>query len=210
GAVTVVGTSKGVASLEVVGKLTLDPARAMPKTALFRIASMTKPITAVGVMILADEGKLAVTDPVEKHLPAFKGQMLVADRGKDKLVLKRPARPITLRALLPPPPGMNSYPPGLADLYVKRSHTLAEATLALSQRPLDFEPGSRWAYSNPGIDTLGRVIEVVSGERYQTFLAKRVFEPLGMKDTTFRPTKKRARRVAGLYRLDGRQLLLAP
>src|SRR5262245_23172058 len=67
GAVTVVGTSKGVASLEVVGKLTLDPARAMPKTALFRIASMTKPITAVGIMILADEGKLAVTDPVEKH-----------------------------------------------------------------------------------------------------------------------------------------------
>src|SRR5262249_58240415 len=76
---------------------------------------------------------------------------------------------------------------------------LAEATLAVAQRPLDFEPGSRWAYCNSGIDTLGRVIEVVSGESYEKFLARRIFEPLGMKDTTFYPGKEQLPRLAGLY-----------
>src|SRR5207249_6259834 len=75
GAVTVVGTSRGIVSHEAVGSLTLDPNKEMPKDALFRIASMTKPITAIGIMILADEGKLSVEDPVEKYLPEFRGQM---------------------------------------------------------------------------------------------------------------------------------------
>jgi CubicO group peptidase (beta-lactamase class C family) len=216
GAVTVVGTKDGVAHMEAVGNLRLDPERTMPKEALFRIASMTKPITAAAIMILADEGKLAVTDAVEKHLPEFKGQMLVAERTADRLTLKKPARPITLRDLLTHTSGLPFYPPGLGDLYVKRDRSLAEAVLAVSQRPLDFEPGTRWAYCNSGIDTLGRVIEVVSGKSYETFLSDRIFKPLGMKDTTFRPTKTQMNRVAGLYsRKDGklismRNFLLGP
>src|SRR5262245_34153137 len=89
GAVTVVGTSKGVAQIDAVGQLTLEPANPMPKDGLFRIASMTKPMTAAGIMILAEEGKFDVNDPVEKHLPEFKGQMLVEERGKDRLTLKK-------------------------------------------------------------------------------------------------------------------------
>ena len=133
---------------------------------LFRIASMTKPITAIGIMMLADEGKLAVDDPVEKHLPEFRGQMLVAGAVRaTTITLKKPPRPITLRDLLTHTSGLpGTPPPGLADLYAKRNHTLAEAVMAYSQRPLDFEPGSRWAYCNAGIDTLGRIIEVVSGQ----------------------------------------------
>src|SRR5439155_7494509 len=129
--------------------------------------------TAIGIMMLADEGKLKVEDPVEKYLPEFRGQMLVAEQAKDKgtVTLKKPARPITLRDLLTHTSGLpGGMPPGLADLYTKRSRTLAEGVIAFSQRPLDFEPGSKWAYCNAGIDTLGRVIEVVSGQSYEDFL----------------------------------------
>jgi CubicO group peptidase (beta-lactamase class C family) len=183
----------------------------MPKDALFRIASMTKPITAVGILILADEGKLSVDDRVEKHLPEFRGQMLVAERGADRLVLTKPKRPITLRDLLTHTSGLpGGMPAGLADLYVKRNHTLAEAVMAFSQRPLDFEPGSQWAYCNAGIDTLGRVIEVVSGQGYEDFLRKRVFAPLGMADTTFYPTAEQLKRAAVTYNKKDGKLVAAP
>src|SRR5260370_33757485 len=108
GAVTVVGRKDAIVSYEAVGNLDAESGKAMPKDALFRIASMTKPITAVGIMILADEGKLSVDDPVEKHLPEFKGQMLAAGRSSDSLYLKKPTRPITLRDLLT----HTSGPPG--------------------------------------------------------------------------------------------------
>jgi CubicO group peptidase (beta-lactamase class C family) len=209
GAVTVVGNAKGTLSIEAVGQLRLD-GPAMPKDALFRIASMTKPITAVGIMILADEGKLSVDDRVEKHLPEFRGQMLVAERGTDRLVLKKPARPITLRDLLTHTSGLPNYPPGLGSVYTKRDRSLAEAVLAVSQSPLMFEPGSRWSYCNTGIDTLGRVIEVVSGQSYEKFLAARVFEPLGMRDTTFRPSAEQLKRLAGMYGTKDGKLVANP
>jgi CubicO group peptidase (beta-lactamase class C family) len=210
GAVTVVGTSKGIASLEAVGSRVLDPRQEMTKDALFRIASMTKPITAVGILILADEKKLSVDDPVEKHLPEFRGQWLVAERGKDRLLLKKPARPITLHDLLTHTSGLPGYPAGLSDLYTRRDRNLAESTLAVSQQPLEFEPGSRWAYCNSGIDTLGRVIEVVSGQTYETFLARRIFEPLGMKTTTFQPTKEQLEHLAALYATKDGKLIATP
>jgi CubicO group peptidase (beta-lactamase class C family) len=210
GAVTVVGNRKGIAGLEATGKLRLDPVEPMPKDALFRIASMTKPITAAGILILADEGKLKVTDVVEKYLSEFRGQMMVAERGPERLVLKKPARPITLHDLLTHTSGLPGYPPGLGDLYSKRNRSLSEATLAVSQRPLEFEPGSRWSYSNSGIDTLGRIIEVVSGKDYETFLAERIFTPLRMKDTTFRPGKEQLRRLAGLYGSKDGKLVATP
>src|SRR5689334_14517925 len=199
GAVTVVGNAKGTLSLEAVGELRLG-GPAMPKDALFRIASMTKPITAVGIMILADEGKLAVDDPVEKHLPEFRGQMLVAERSGETTTLKKPARPIRLRDLLTHTSGMPGMPPaGLAELYARRDHTLAEAVMAYSQRPLDFEPGSKWSYCNVGSDTLGRVIEAVSGQSYESFLKTRLFDPLGMVDTIFYPSPEQLRRAAVTY-----------
>lgn len=210
GAVTVVGNSQGIASLEAVGNRRLGPAEPMTKTDLFRIASMTKPITAVGIMVLAGEGKLKVTDAVEKYLPEFRGQWLIAERDPDRLVLKKPARPITLHDLLTHTSGLPGYPPGLRDLYRQRDRTLAEATLAVSQRPLEFEPGSRWSYCNSGIDTLGRIIEVVSGKDYETFLSERIFTPLRMKDTTFRPNKVQLRRNAALYGSKDGKLVPTP
>jgi CubicO group peptidase (beta-lactamase class C family) len=211
GAVTVVGRASGIVALDAVGYRDLEAKDPMKPDALFRVASMTKPVTAIGVMILADRGKLSVEDPVEKHLPEFKGQMLVAARDKDTLTLKKPPRPITLRDLLTHTSGLPSgYPPGLADVYPRRHVTLAEAIFAQSQRPLDFAPGEKWSYCNAGLDTLGRVIEVVSGESYGVFLQKNVFDPLGMTDTTFYPTPVQLARAAVLYdKKDGKLVPVA-
>lgn len=200
GAVTLVGTRDQILCLEAVGKRDLRDDHPQRPDTLFRIASMTKPITAIGLMMLADEGKLAIDDPVEKHLPEFRGQKLVASQTADLVTLKKPARPISLRDLLTHTSGLPGSPPtGLSDLYSRRNHTLAEAVMAFSQRPLDFEPGSKWSYCNTGIDTLGRVIEAVSGQRYEAFLQERLFAPLGMVDTTFYPTDEQLRRSAVTY-----------
>ena len=205
GGITVVGTSKGIVCQEAVGKLNLESGSPLPKDALFRIASMTKPITAIGIMQLVEQGKLSVDDPVEKHLPEFKGQMLITEKSGDSVTLKKPSRPIQIRDLLTHTSGLSSFPAGLQDSYSRRDHTLAEEIMAMSQRPLDFEPGTKWSYCNAGIDTLGRIIEVVSHQRYEDYLAEHVFQPLGMKDTTFYPTPDQMQRSATLYdRKDGK------
>lgn len=199
GAVCVVGRKEGIVHESAVGLRDIAAKAPMQKDTIFRIASMTKPITAIGIMILADEGKLSPDDDVAKHLPEFTGQMLLAERGKETVTLKRPSRPIKLRDLMTHTSGLANYPAGVGDVYVKRNRTLAETTLAVALQPLQFEPGTKWSYSNPGIDTLGRVIEVLSGEGYEGFMQKRVFDPLGMTDTTFYPTKEQFARTAVTY-----------
>lgn len=211
GAVTVVGRKGGVIHHDAVGFRDLAAKDPMRADSLFRIASMTKPITAIGIMILADEGKLSPEDDVAKYLPEFTNQMLVAERTADTLNLKKPSRPIKLRDLLTHTSGLQgNYPTGLSDVYQKRNRTLAETTLVIAQRPLEFEPGTKWSYCNPGIDTLGRVIEVVSGKSYEAFLKERVFDPLGMVDTTFYPNAAQAKRLAVTYGKDKDGKLIPP
>ncbi|MCX7701440.1 MAG: beta-lactamase family protein, partial [Gemmataceae bacterium] len=211
GAVTVVGQRRGIVNLETVGWRDLNERAPMQRETLFRIASMTKPITAIGIMILVDDGKLRIDDPVERHLPEFADPWMVAERLPDRLVLRRPRRPITIKDLLTHTSGLPSgMPVGLADLYRRRDRTLAEAVMAISQRPLEFEPGSRWSYSNAGIDVLGRIIEVASGQRYEDFLQTRLFDPLGMRDTTFYPTLEQTKRLATTYELRDGQLRANP
>ncbi len=210
GAVTAVGSKDGVAHLEAVGLQKVETKQPMPKDALFRIASMTKPITAIGIMIQQEDGKLSVDDPVEKHLPEFRGQRIVASREGNTVTLKKPSRLITIRDLLTHTSGLpGGFPPGLADLYATRQRTLAEAVLVSSQQPLDFEPGSKWAYCNAGIDTLGRIIEVTSGQSFEEFMAARVFRPLGMNDTACFPTEQQTPRIAGLYDSKNGELIAA-
>ena len=200
GAVAVTGTAAGTTATAVVGKASLETGRPMTADTPFAIASMTKPVTAVAVLSLADAGKLTVDDPVEKHLPEFKGQMLVTARGKDTLTLGKPARPVTLRDLLTHTGGLaGTYGPGLPDVYTRRPYTLKETTLAVSQKPLEFAPGSKWSYCNPGIDTLGRVVEVASGTSFADYCQKTVFDPLGMTATTFHPSAEVVARMAVTY-----------
>jgi CubicO group peptidase (beta-lactamase class C family) len=191
GAVTLVGRSAGVVHHEAVGFRDLAAHDPLLKDTLFRIASMTKPITAVAVMILADEGKLSPDDDLAKHLPAFADLTLAGGA--------RPARPVKLRDLLTHTSGLANYPAALGDVYGKRDKTLAETTAAVARLPLTFEPGTKWSYSNPGIDTLGRVVEVVSGKSFEAFVKERVFDPLAMTDTRFYPTPADMKRVALTY-----------
>lgn len=202
GVVTLVAHKGEVASLEAVGWADLEAKKPIRPDSLFWIASMTKPITATAVLMLQDEGKLSVNDLVEKHLPEFKNQWLTDSRTNDTLVLRRSPRPITLRDLL-------THTSGLADVAAPRPNcSLAELVMAYSQQPLKFAPGSRWEYCNSGMNTLGRIVEVVSGESFDDFLQERVFKPLGMKDTTFWPTASQLRRLAKSYQpgQDGKGL----
>jgi len=211
GIVTLVGRRGTVAHLEAVGFRDLESGDPMTTDTIFRIASMTKPVTAIAIEMLEEEGKLSIEDPVEKHLPEFKGQALVKSKTPTETVLVRPPRPVTLRDFLTHTSGLpGGPPPGLSDLYEKRNRTLAEAVLAYSQMPLGFEPGTKWSYCNTGLDTLGRVVEVVSGQSYESFLHERLFAPLGMRDTFFYPTPEQLKRVAKVYKKSGEGLAFTP
>jgi CubicO group peptidase (beta-lactamase class C family) len=196
GAVMLVGHKGEIASLETVGLADLGAKKSMAADSLFWIASMTKPITAVAVLMLQDEGKLSIEDPVEKYLPEFKGIQMRAKDDKGSPTLVAPPRAITLRDLL-------THTAGLTDPGDLSSPTLAlEARVKIyAKGPLQFEPGSRWAYSNPGINTLGRIVEVVSGTPFDRFLQERLFDPLGMKGATFYPTREMLPRIAKSYKV---------
>lgn len=209
GAVTLVWKDNQLLSHEAVGFQDLETKTPMQKDSLFWIASMTKPITAFAVMMLQDEGKLSIDEPVSKYLPEFKGQMLIKEKSDAQTVLVKPARAITTKDLLTHTSGLVSNSPLDADAIDVL--TLKEAVITYALSPLQFEPGSKWSYCNPGINTLGRIIEVVSGEEYARFLEKRLFNPLHMKDTTFWPSKSELKRLATSYKptADGKGLEVA-
>ncbi len=194
GAVVLVANKDKVLSLEAVGAADIMEQRPMLVDMIFWIASMSKPITAAGLMMLVDEGKVNLDDPVEKYLPEFKNIMVM---GPDK-TLQKPATKITVRQLLTHTSGMpfssKKETPTLDKL------TLKEAVESYVETPLHSEPGTKHQYSNAGINTAGRIIEVVSGMPYEDFMDKRVFIPLGMKDTTFWPSEAQLKRLAKAYR----------
>ncbi len=197
GAVTLVAGKEKVLSLEAVGYADVAAKKPMRTDCLFWIASMSKPITATALMMLVDEGKVCVDDPVEKYLPEFNGQQVAVERA-DGYMLRRPKHPILVRNVL-------SHTSGLPFSSPKEHPTLdmlplSEAVASYAKLPLQFEPDGKYQYSNAGINTAGRIIEVVSNMPYEKFLAKRLFIPLGMKDTSFRPNKEQLKRLAKSYR----------
>lgn len=210
GVVTVVGNKDGLVDVQVLGLADVEEKLPMRRDTIFRIASMTKPITSLAVMQLVEQGKVKLDDAVENYLPEFKGQLLTASKEGDTVMLKKPTRPVAVKDLLTHTSGLANFPPGLADVYQKRNRTLAETTIAISQLPLVFEPGSKWSYSNPGIDTLGRIVEVVSGMAYDTYLARNIFEPLGMFDTTPYPSAEQLKRLAVTYGKEDGKLVARP
>ncbi|MGC4004941.1 MAG: serine hydrolase domain-containing protein [Pirellulales bacterium] len=165
---------------------------------MFWIASQTKPMTAVAVLMLVDEGKIALDDPLEKYLPEFKGQLMVVEKDGEHTLLKKPARSPTIRNALSHLSGM----PFKSDAEVPTLDglPLAAAVRTYAMTPLQWEPGSKYQYSNAGINSAARVIEVVTKQPYEEFMQKRLFDPLGMTETTFRPTEAQAARVAKSYR----------
>ena len=198
GAVTLVATRDKVLDVSAVGYADVGAKKAMAPDALFWIASMSKPITAAALMILVDQGKVKVDDPVEKYLPEFKGQMVVAEKDESHILLRKPKHPILVRNILTHTSGL--APHSTIEVPTLDLFPLATRVRSYAAAPLQFEPDSAYLYSNAGINTAGRIIEVVSGQKYEDFLETRIFKPLGMKDTTFWPTPEQIARLAKSYR----------
>lgn len=188
GVVTLVANKDKVLDLEAAGYASLANKTPMRKDAVFWIASMSKSLTGTALMMLVDEGKVSLDDPVEKHLPEFKGQQIKDADG----ILHAPKHPITVREVM-------CHTSGLVlanEKGLKKTQSLQENVALFASHPLRQEPGTKYEYNNCGIDTGGRIIEVVSGMRYADFMQKRLFDPLGMKDTTFWPNEEQASRLA--------------
>lgn len=182
GAVTVVVRGEKIVHLEAVGFANAQTQSPLTTDAVFSIASMTKPVAAVAALILCDEGKLTLDEPIAKHLPEF-------SRG--------PSAKITLRHLLTHTSGLSGNQQNVG--------TLAETVQAIAKRPLLFEPGADWVYS-PGISVAGRLVEVVSGQPFEIFLAERILQPLGMHETTFTLSAEQEARLAQLHKQTGKSL----
>jgi CubicO group peptidase (beta-lactamase class C family)/glyoxylase-like metal-dependent hydrolase (beta-lactamase superfamily II) len=186
GAVTLVATQDRVIHLDASGNAVLNNEEAMQSDAIFWIASMSKPILAALLLMLQDDGLLSVDDPVEKYLPEFKG--LKTRDGK-------PAK-VTIRHLLTHTSGMGEITADQA----RACKTLASVMPLYVAKPVGCTPGSKWVYCQSGINTGGRIAEVITGEPLEKLLQRRLFGPLGMKDTTFYLTEKQLPRLAKSYR----------
>ncbi len=197
GVVTLVARHGHAASLEAVGYQDLESKTPMRTDTVFRLASVTKPVTCAGIMILVDEGRLSLIDPAEKYLPEFKGLKLnpCGTLAGYNCALLTPSRPVNILDLMTHTSGL----PGTAPGGDAPPNTLAERVAAVSRATLLFEPGTAWNYSNIGIAALGRIIEIVTGQPYDRFLDERIFRPLEMKDTFFFVPPDRANRVASVY-----------
>ena len=218
GAVTIVGRRGKVAYHVAQGMADLDSKQALTTGSMFRIASMTKPIVGVAIMTLVEEGKLHLSDPIERYIPQFKNMKVAvpaAGEGSSsaKYTTEPARRAITIKDLLTHVSGLGSGPISQGDIERvgrKEGETLADYIPRLGSTVLEFQPGSRWAYSpGAGFETLGRIVEIASGERLDRYLRARIFDPLAMKDITFWPTDAQWPRVATFYRAEGGRLVKA-
>jgi CubicO group peptidase (beta-lactamase class C family) len=219
GAVGLVARKGRIAYFEGVGLMDRETATPMRKDAIFRIASMSKPVTGVAIMMLMEEGKLRLNDPVSRFIPGFKDmKVAVLKNPSAPLPAAAPGQPapmpdyytvpasreITIRDLLTHTSGLESGNLGnrIGGRLAPRDTTknLAQYVPTLTQVPLDFQPGSQWTYSLlAGMETLSRIVEIASGQPYDQFLKQRLFDPLGMKDTTFVPADAVKPRIATIY-----------
>ena len=212
GTVILVARHGHIVQLEAQGSMDLESRTAMRKDSIFRIASMTKPITSVAVMMLMEEGKYLLTDPISKFIPEFKNPKVLvvnhpgSDRAASSLV---PAnREITIRDLLTQSAGLaTTTSVALHDELQKfqketpADETIADYTKRLARLPLNNQPGSAWEYG-PATTVLGNLVEVVSGQPFDRFLAERIFKPLEMNDTFFYVPDEKLNRLVTLY--DGK------
>jgi CubicO group peptidase (beta-lactamase class C family) len=227
GAVTLVARKGRVAHLEAHGLMDIESKKPMPKDAIFRIASMSKVVTGTAIMMLVEEGKIRLTDPVSKFIPEFRGQKVAvalpggrggaAAGGRGAAPAGAPAAPqfytvpaereITIRDLLSHVSGLGSGTLSNSDLARvarKDNENLAAYIPRLGTTALEFQPGSRWAYSpGAGFETLGRIVEIASGQPFDQFLRQRIFDPLGMKDIFFFADADHAPRQVTLYQRSG-------
>jgi CubicO group peptidase (beta-lactamase class C family) len=208
GAVTLVIRHGKIGWFKAQGMMDREAAKAMPTDAMFRICSMTKPITTVAAMMLYEEGKFLLDDPVSKYLPEFKNAKVRVKPATGDPYTIPASKEITIRDLMRHTSGITyQWNEDLGPMYEKANvasgllqydGTIGESVTQLAAIPLLFNPGDKFEYSL-GVDVLGRLVEVVSGKPLDEFFRTRIFEPLGMKDTYFFPPDNKAARVATAY-----------
>jgi CubicO group peptidase (beta-lactamase class C family) len=191
GTVTIVARQGKVVHFEAQGYMDAENKIPMRKDALFRIASMTKPITSVALMMLWEEGKFQLSDPVEKYLPEFKNQKVsttsdASNRTGQLVPVKHPA---TIREMLTHTAGLaNSYLGNVAfvdeETAVRNDDTTETLIKRIAALPLNYQPGEAWQYS-PATDVVGRLVEVISGQPLDKYMQEKIFNPLDMHDTHF-------------------------
>ncbi len=197
GAVTLLADRDGIISLEAIGWADVQNKRPMQTDSMFWIASQTKPMTATVLMMLVDEGRLTLDDTVEKYLGEFAGQMFVAERDENHILLKKPRHPITLRNVLSHTSGLQFSSP--LEQPTLDALPLRDAVRSYAMTPLQFEPDSDYLYSNEGTNTAARIAEVITGTPFAQLMQQRLLDPLGMNDTTFWPNAEQINRLAKLY-----------
>jgi CubicO group peptidase (beta-lactamase class C family) len=198
GAVALVATKDRILSLDAIGWADLATQKPMTPDSLFWIASMTKPMTATALMMLVDAGQVRIEDSVEKYLPEFKGQMVIAEKDDDHVLLKKPQHPITVREVLSHTSGLPFSFPIEGPPFDRMP--LADRVRVYAMAPLQSEPGAKYCYSNAGTNTAARILEVVSGTPYPVFMDRNLLGPLRMSETTFWPSKEQLKRFAAIYR----------
>jgi len=209
GAVIAVARHGKVVMVEALGEMEAGSGRVMKPDAIVRIYSMTKPITTVAAMILVDEGKIGLDDPVSKYLPEFKNVHVLAGKADSDETVEAKRAP-TIRDLMRHTAGLTYGNFGnraieeqykKAGIFTTPGDSLQDTIVKLARLPLRFQPGTRWHYS-ASVDVLGRVVEVASGKPLDEFFAERIFKPLDMKDTGFFVPQDKLDRFAAVHGLD--------
>jgi CubicO group peptidase (beta-lactamase class C family) len=208
GAVTLVVRRGHVAWFRAQGMVDREANKPMRPDTMFRICSMTKPITSVAVMMLYEEGHFLLGDPISKYLPEFKTMKVLVKPSSGEPYTIPATKEITIRDLLRHTSGLTyDANPDLGPYYhdakvatglLQYDGTIEDNVKHLAAQPLLFNPGDRWEYSL-GVDVLGRLVEVISGKPLDEFFRTRIFEPLGMKDTYFYLPDNKVERLATAY-----------
>lgn len=211
GALTLVARRGEIAHFSPVGEMDAERGKAMAEDTIFRIYSMSKPITSVALMMLYEEGRFQLDEPVHHFIPEWKDLGVWVGGAYPDFVTRRPDRDMTVRDLLSHQSGLtygfhmrNSVDSAYRRLKVMDradddpAHTLAHSAKLLADLPLVFSPGEQWNYSI-ATDVCGYLVEVISGQRFDQFVAERIFDPLGMVDSGFHVPDEKLERFAACY-----------
>ena len=208
GAVALIARRGKIVYFESVGQMDIEKQIPMSRNAIFRIASQTKAIVSVGIMMLQEEGKLLISDPVGDYIPEFEQTKVAVPKEDGGYIVEKAKRPITIRDLLTHTAGIG-YGDGVAsDIWEKegiqgwyfahRNEPVLETVKRMGQLPFDAQPGEKYVYGY-NTDILGALIEVVSGQTLEVYLQKQILNPLGMKDTHFYLPQNKVKRLATVY-----------
>lgn len=182
----------------ITGFADVEAQKPMTEDNYFWVASMTKMFAGASIMMLVDEGKLSLDDPVTKHIPQLSKWMVIEEKDDSHILLKPPTTPVTIRHILSHTSGLTGSSE-LQQTVGSDATSLKARSIASVTGPLQWQPGIKYAYGNQGMNIAARIVEIHSGMAYEDFLQQRFFDPLGMTETTFWPSESQIARLAAPY-----------